>query len=53
MKEITFFRKLQGTKIHGPKPYFGGGVVKKSHFFVKMSVRNENIFTSLMKTRPW
>ena len=51
--EIRFFRKFQGTNKSRTEPFSRRGVLSKIAFLPKMSVRDTNIFTSLMKTRAW
>ena len=50
--EIRFFRKFQGTKNLG-RNHYSSGVLSKMAISTKMSVRDANISTSLMKTRAW
>ena len=45
---LRFFRKLSFAKILEPN-YFSAGVLSKMTLFAKMSVRDVNIFTSLIK----
>ena len=47
------FRKFQDTNIFGPNNFSAEVLQKKEGTFANMSVRDANIFTSLMKTRAW
>ena len=50
--ELGFSESFKVQKLLGPN-HFSAGVLSKMALFTKMSVRDANIFTSLMKTRAW